>query len=77
MGHSAQGKQVLFMDKRIIINYCSAIAQCRRMIKMNIISIQEFEKMDRMLLIKYNLPQKSLFRDKTLLNEKSKGEVKK
>lgn len=44
---------------------------------MNIISIQEFEKMDRMLLIKYNLPQKSLFRDKTLLNEKSKGELKK
>ena len=40
------------MDKDII-GYCSAIAQARRMLKMGIISMDDYEKIDHVLLEKY------------------------
>ena len=33
-----------------IIGYCSAIAQARRMLKMGIISMDDYEKIDHVLL---------------------------
>ena len=52
---------------RDIIGYCSAIAQARRMLKLGIISLEDFEKIDHVLLKKYNMSISSLFRDKELL----------
>lgn len=50
------------MDKDII-GYCSAIAQARRMLKMGIISMDDYEKIDHVLLEKYKLSLSSLYRD--------------
>lgn len=66
MGRHGPGRLVWCVD-RDIIGYCSAIAQARRMMKLGIISLEDFEKIDRVLLKKYNLTLSSLFRDKALL----------
>ena len=66
MGRPGPGRLVCSVD-RDIIGYCSAIAQARRMMKLGIISLEDFEKIDRVLLQKYNLTLSSLFRDKALL----------
>ena len=50
-GRPVPGKLVWFVD-RDIIGYCSAIAQARRMMKLGIISLEDFEKIDRVLLKK-------------------------
>ena len=65
-GRHDPGRLVWCVD-RDIIGYCSAIAQARRMMKLGIISLEDFEKIDRVLLKKYNLTLSSLFRDKALL----------
>ena len=66
MGKRAPERQVSSVD-RDIIGYCSAIAQARRMLKLGIISLEDFEKIDHVLLKKYNMSISSLFRDKELL----------
>ena len=68
------GKLVQPVDKDII-GYCSAIAQARRMLKIGIISLEDFEKIDCVLLKKYSLPLSSLFRDKGLLYKESRGNM--
>ena len=68
------GRLVWLVD-RDIIGYCSAIAQARRMMKLGIISLEDFEKIDRVLLKKYNLPLSSLFRDKALLYKETRGNM--
>ena len=60
---------------RDIIGYCSAIAQARRMLKMGIISLEDYKKIDSILLKKYNLTLSSLFRDKALLYKESRGNM--
>ncbi|MBR5111344.1 MAG: hypothetical protein IK099_14285 [Clostridia bacterium] len=62
------------MDKDII-GYCSAIAQARRMLKLGIISMEDYEKIDLALLKKYDMPLNSLFRDETLLYKKKRDDV--
>lgn len=62
------------MDKDII-GYCSAIAQARRMLKMGIISLDDYEKIDHALLKKYKLPLSSLYRDIALINKESRGNM--
>ena len=74
MERHVPGKQVQPVD-RDIIGYCSAIAQARRMMKLGIISLEDFEKIDRVLLKKYNLTLSSLFRDKGLLYKGSRGNM--
>ena len=69
MEKRAPERQVSSVD-RDIIGYCSAIAQARRMLKLGIISLEDFEKIDHVLLKKYNMPISSLFRDKELLYKK-------
>ena len=61
---------------RDIIGYCSALAQARRMMNLGIISLEDFEKIDRLLLKKYHLPLSSLFRDKALLYKESRGNMR-
>ena len=61
---------------RDIIGYCSALAQARRMMKLGIISLEDVEKIDRLLLKKYHLSLSSLFRDKTLLYKESRGNMR-
>ena len=60
---------------RDIIGYCSAIAQARRMLKMGIISLEDYKKIDSILLKKYNLTLSSLFRDKALLYKETRGNM--
>jgi len=60
---------------RDIIGYCSALAQARRMMKLGIISLEDFEKIDHLLLKKYHLSLPSLFRDKALLYPKTRGNM--
>ena len=43
MGRHGPGRQVWPVD-RDIIGYCSAIAQARRMLKMGIISLEDYKK---------------------------------
>ena len=62
------------MDKDII-GYCSAIAQARRMLKMGIISMDDYEKIDHALLKKYKLPLSSLYRDIALINKENRGNM--
>ena len=73
-GRHDPGRLVWCVD-RDIIGYCSAIAQVRRMMKLGIISLEDFEKIDRVLLKKYNLTLSSLFRDKALLYKESRGNM--
>ena len=73
-GRHDPGRLVWCVD-RDIIGYCSAIAQARRMMKLGIISLEDFEKIDRVLLKKYNLTLSSLFRDKALLYKESRGNM--
>ena len=58
-----------------IIGYCSAIAQARRMLKMGIISMDDYEKIDHVLLEKYNLSLSSLYRDMDLIYKESRGNI--
>ena len=58
-----------------IIGYCSAMAQARRMLKIGIITLEDFEKIDCVLLKKYNLSLLSLFRDKSLLYKENRGNM--
>ena len=74
MGRPVPGRLVCLVD-RDIIGYCSAIAQTRRMMKLGIISLEDFEKIDRVLLKKYNLTLSSLFRDKALLYKETRGNM--
>ena len=74
LGRLVPGRQVWPVD-RDIIGYCSAIAQARRMMKLGIISLEDFEKIDRVLLKKYNLTLSSLFRDKALLYKETRGNM--
>ena len=74
MDRLGPGRQVWPVD-RDIIGYCSAIAQARRMMKLGIISLEDFEKIDRVLLKKYNLTLSSLFRDKALLYKETRGNM--
>ena len=69
MGKLVPERQASTVD-RDIIGYCSAIAQARRMLKLGIISLEDFEKIDHVLLKKYNMSISSLFRDKELLYKK-------
>ena len=62
------------MDKDII-GYCSAIAQARRMLKMGIISLDDYEEIDNALLKKYKLPLSSLYRDIALINKENRGNM--
>ena len=62
------------MDKDII-GYCSAIAQARRMLKMGIISMEDYEKIDHVLLEKYKLSLSSLYRDMDLIYKESRGNI--
>ena len=55
-----------------IIGYCSAIAQARRMMKQGIINMEDYEKIDLVLLKKYNLSTLSLYRDEALLYKRKK-----
>ena len=45
------------------------------MMKLGIISLEDFEKIDRVLLKKYNLTLSSLFRDKALLYKETRGNM--
>ena len=74
MDRLGPGRLVWPVD-RDIIGYCSAIAQARRMMKLGIISLEDFEKIDRVLLKKYNLTLSSLFRDKALLYKETRGNM--
>ena len=62
------------MDKDII-GYCSAIAQARRMLKLGIISLDDYEKIDHVLLEKYSLSLSSLYRDMDLIYKESRGNI--
>ena len=74
MDRPGPGRLVCPVD-RDLIGYCSAIAQVRRMMKLEIISLEDFEKIDRVLLKKYNLTLSSLFRDKALLYKETRGNM--
>jgi hypothetical protein len=74
MDRPGPGRLVCPVD-RDIIGYCSAIAQAHRMMKLGIISLEDFEKIDRVLLKKYNLTLSSLFRDKALLYKETRGNM--
>ena len=74
LGRPVPERPVYLVD-RDIIGYCSAIAQARRMMKLEIISLEDFEKIDGVLLKKYNLPLSSLFRDKALLYKEARGNI--
>ena len=74
LGRPGSGRLVYPVD-RDIIGYCSAMAQARQMMKIGIISLEDFEKIDGVLLKKYNLPLSSLFRDKALLYKKTRGNM--
>jgi len=50
-----------------IFAYCSAMAQARRMLEKRLITRDEYARIDRMMLEKYNLPTDSLYRDIRLL----------
>ena len=58
-----------------IIGYCSAIAQARRMLKMGIISLDDYEKIDHVLLEKYKLSLSSLYRDMALIYKENRGNI--
>ena len=58
-----------------IIGYCSAIAQARRMLKMGVISLDDYEKIDHALLEKYNLSSSSLYRDMALIYKENRGNM--
>ena len=45
------------------------------MMKLGIINLEDFEKIDRVLLKKYNLTLSSLFRDKALLYKENRGNM--
>ena len=62
------------MDKDIL-SYCSAIAQAKRMVKLGIISLADYEKIDGVLLKKYNLSFSSLYRDRSLINLENRGNM--
>ena len=62
------------MDKDII-GYCSAIAQARRMLRMGIISMDDYEKIDHVLPEKYKLSLSSLYRDMDLIYKESRGNI--
>ena len=74
MDRPGPGRLVWCVD-RDIIGYCSAIAQAHRMMKLGIINLEDFEKIDRVLLKKYNLTLSSLFRDKALLYKETRGNM--
>ena len=66
MGWPGHGRLVRPVNKDII-GYCSAIAQARRMLKLGIISMDDYQKIDHVLLAKYKLPLSSLYRDIALI----------
>ena len=74
LGRLVPGRRVWLVD-RDIIGYCSAIAQARQMMKLGIVSLDDFEKIDHVLLKKYNLTLSSLFRDKALLYKETRGNM--
>ena len=74
LGRRVPGRLVCIVNKDII-GYCSAIAQARRMLKLGIISLDDFERIDQMLLKKYNLPLSSLFRDKSLIYKETRANI--
>ena len=50
-----------------IFAYCSAMAQARRMLTLQLITMEEYAKIDTMMLHKYGLSLGSLFRDMSLI----------
>ena len=58
-----------------IIGYCSAIAQARKMLKMGIISLDDYERIDHVLLEKYKLSLSSLYRDMALIYKENRGNI--
>ena len=62
------------MNKNII-EYCSTMAQAKRMLKLDIISMDDYEKIDHVLLEKYKLPLSSLYRDIALIYKKNRGNM--
>ena len=74
LGRRVPGGLVCIVNKDII-GYCSAIAQARRMLKLGIICLDDFETIEHMLLKKYNLPLSSLFRDKSLIYKETRANI--
>jgi hypothetical protein len=64
--YCAQVRSVSAVNGQIIA-YCSAMAQARRMLEKRLITRDEYTRIDRMMLGKYNLPVDSLYRDIRLL----------
>lgn len=54
------------MDRNVV-SYCSAMAQARRMMCDGIITTKDYERIDTILLQKYNLQLSSLYRDRDLI----------
>ena len=50
-----------------VFAYCSAMAQARRMLEKNLITQNEYGKIDTLILEKYNLSSYSLYRDIRLI----------
>ena len=63
------------MNKRLVIYYCSAITQGRRMVRLGIISLEDYGKIDHALLEKYNLSFSSLYRDMALIYKENRGNI--
>ena len=68
-------RRLVWPVNKDIIGYCSAIAQARRMLKLGIISLDDYEKIDHALLKKYKLPLSSLYRDIALINKENRGNM--
>lgn len=62
------------MDKNVF-SYCSAMAQARRLMCDGIINTNDYERIDTVLLQKYNLQLSSLYRDRDLIIAAAEGNI--
>ena len=62
------------MDKNIF-SYCSAMAQARRLMCDGIINTNDYERIDTVMLQKYNLQLSSLYRDRDLIIAAAEGNI--
>ena len=55
--------------------FCAVMAQARSMLREKIISKADYEKINEMMLKKYNLPVTSIYQDLDLISKRVRGNI--
>ena len=64
------------MSDNDLILYLSAVAQGRVMLEKGLITERDYRQFEEKMRFKYNLPERSIFRDDRLLYKESRGNMR-